>query len=92
MAARKEFMHAREIDLPAQSVEETIVRKKAVPHAVTALTCAAAITVALAALFVWLFGLGLPHAAGVSVAVFVGFSILFYNYFESRDGAGQDKG
>ena len=70
------------IDLPSTPVLGLAGKKKQVPHAATAIAGALALTILLSALFILIMGIGWQYSLPISIAIFVGFAILFYNYLE----------
>lgn len=74
----------REIELPKSSAEITIEKKKSMPHAVIAVLSSAALTAAVGAAFLLAMGLEPIITLGVLLPLFVGFSILFYNFQEGK--------
>ena len=60
-------------------------KKKNVPRAVSAMVVSLAITIAFLLIFLFLFKLDWLLAFGISIIVFAGFAILFYNMLNSKE-------
>ncbi|MCX8175550.1 MAG: hypothetical protein N3E51_05085 [Candidatus Micrarchaeota archaeon] len=63
---------------------ENVVRKRRMPHALSAIAGALVLSVLFATFFYYGLGADALLSAGVSLPLFVGFSILFYNMLEER--------
>ncbi len=74
----------QKIEVPQSAAEKSIERKKSIPHALSAIVGAVALTAIIGALLLWMFQLGPLLAAGIIIPFFVGFSILFYNFLEGK--------
>jgi len=72
----------RKLELPESVAEKSIGKKKSIPHALTAVLGAAALTAIIGTVLLAMFGLDMILAMGLMAPLFVGFSILFYSYFE----------
>lgn len=73
------------IEVSAQQEIERIEAKKRMPHAATALLGSGVITILFATVFLLVMQIGEFYALCISLAIFFGFSILFYNLLETGD-------
>jgi len=85
-AGRRQELPQKKFELPESVAEKSIGKKKSIPHALTAVLGATALTAVIGSVLLALFGLDMILAMGLTLPLFVGFSILFYNYFEGTRG------
>lgn len=70
---------------PAKTALAYHAKKSAIPAPLTAMALAIAITALLAAFLTLVLGMSPFYALGISMAVFVGFSIVFYTIIEAPE-------
>lgn len=71
------------MEAPAPQEIKRIEAKKRVPHIATALLGSGLVTLLFAAVFLLIMQIGSFYTFCISLAIFVGFSILFYNLLET---------
>jgi hypothetical protein len=72
------------LDLPVAPVIRMAEKKRQVPHAATAILGSLLATILLFAALIFFLGMGELYALSISMAIFVGIAILFYNHLEGR--------
>ncbi|MCX8198064.1 MAG: hypothetical protein N3F07_02630 [Candidatus Micrarchaeota archaeon] len=80
MPASQEPLAAPSFDHALHHIES----KKRIPHAATAILGSLLVTTIALALQLLVLNVGIFYSLGLSVAIFVGFAILFYNFLEAR--------
>jgi len=87
LSSSESAVQGGQLDLPVIPVLRLAEKKRQVPHAATAILGSFLVTALLFALFLFLMRIGWLYTLSISIAIFVGFAILFYNYLEGKDAA-----